>query len=285
VAVNGFDPAASPLGVFGSMLRYYRTRAGISQDELGARIHFSGDLVGKIEVGQRSPTPEFTAACESVPELGADGALTELRNVLKDYLKRRAYPAWFIRWPDKEAEARTLRWFEPLVIPGLLQTEEYARAIFRTRVGITGEEIDEMIAARMERQAILARDKPPTLWVVIDEGVLRRPVGGKHVMRDQLNHLMAAARRPNIVVQVIPASIGAHEGLRGGAFIIAEQEGAADVAYQDTAARGQVIEDPDDIAEMTVLWDTLRSEALSRAASLELMEEVAETWTLAMSGQ
>src|SRR6266446_821162 len=123
MASRNFDPAASPLGVFGSMLRYYRTRAGISQEELGARIHFSGDLVGKIEVAQRSPTPEFTAACEPVPELGTDRALAELRNVLKDYLKQRAYPAWFIRWPDKEAGAGALRNFELVVVPGLLQTE------------------------------------------------------------------------------------------------------------------------------------------------------------------
>jgi transcriptional regulator with XRE-family HTH domain len=195
--------------VFGAELRHYRTNAGMSQEQLGARVYCSGDLIGKVENGQRAPTEEFTAACDAVVELATGGALGRLRELLKGYLKQRAYPGWFVRWPDKEASAKTLRWFEPLVVPGLLQTEDYARAIFRTRVGATGDEISEMVAARMERQAILECDTPPMLWVVVDEGVLRRPVGGKHVMREQLNSLMAAARRPNIVVQVIPAGVGA----------------------------------------------------------------------------
>jgi len=284
-AQDDFGSAVSPLRVFGAELRHYRIRAGISQDQLGARVYCSGDLIGKVENGQRAPTEDFTAACDAVPELGTDGALGRLRELLGDYLKQRAYPGWFHRWPDKEASARTLRWFEPLVIPGLLQTEDYATAVFWTRVGATDDEISQMVAARMERQAVLNRDTPPMLWVVVDEGVLRRPVGGKHVMREQLNSLMAAARRPNVVVQVIPASVGAHEGLRGGAFILAESGDAPSVAYQDTAARGQVIEDADDIMDLTILWDTLRSEALPRAASLELMEEVAKTWTIAMTGQ
>jgi transcriptional regulator with XRE-family HTH domain len=284
-ARDDFDSAMSPLRVFGAELRHYRTRAGMSQDQLGGRVYCSGDLVGKVENGQRTPTEEFATACDGVPELGTGGALTRLRELLRDYLKQQAYPGWFVGWPDKEAEAKTLRWFEPLLVPGLMQTEDYARAVFRTRVGATDDEIGEMVAARIERQAILDRDAPPMLWVVVDEGVLRRPVGGKHVMREQLNRLMASARRPNIVVQVIPGGVGAHEGLRGGAFIVAESRSAPSAAYQDTAARGQVIEDADDIGALMVLWDTLRSEALSRVASLDLIEEVAKTWTLAMTGE
>lgn len=280
-----FNSAMSPLRVFGAELRHYRTKAGLSQEQLGARVYCSGDLIGKVENGQRAPTEEFTAACDAVAELGTGGALGRLRGLLGDSLKQRAYPGWFARWPEKEASARTLRWFEPLLVPGLLQTEDYATAVFRTRVRATDDEISEMVAARMERQAVLERDTPPMLWVVVDEGVLRRPVGGKHVMREQLNSLLGAARRPNVVVQVIPASVGAHEGLRGGAFILAESGDVPSVAYQDTAARGQVIEDADDIAVLMMLWDTLRAEALPRVASLELMEEVAKTWTIAMTGQ
>jgi transcriptional regulator with XRE-family HTH domain len=282
-AQDDFGSAMSPLRVFGAELRHYRTRAGWSQEQLGARVYCSADLVGKVENGQRAPTEEFAAACDAIPELGTDGALGRLRELLKGFLKQRAYPGWFLRWPDKEASATTLRWFEPMVVPGLLQTEDYATAIFRTRVGATEDEIGEMVAARVDRQLVLDRDPPPMLWVVVDEGVLRRPVGGKHVMREQLNKLMKAARRPNVVVQVIPASVGAHEGLRGGAFVIADSDEAPSLAYQDTAARGQVIEDAEGIAGLTVLWDTLRAEALPRAASLQLIEEVAKTWTLAMT--
>jgi len=278
VAVNGFDPAASPLRVFGAMLRYYRTRTGMSQDGLGARIHFSGDLVGKIEMGRGAPTKEFTAACDAVPELNTEGALTELREQLKDMLKLRAYPGWFQEWPGKEAAATALRWYEPLIVPGLLQTEDYARALLRTRVGDTDEQIDEMVAARMERQAILAREEPPTIWAVLDEGVLRRPVGSGKVMRDQLLHLADMARRPNIVLQVVSAAVGAYEGLRGP-FVLASFEDAPDVAWQDAAVFGQFVEESAGIAAVVAAWDTIKSEALPRGASLKLVEEVAERWT------
>jgi transcriptional regulator with XRE-family HTH domain len=278
VASRDLDRAASPLLVFGGMLRRYRVKAGMSLEQLGALVYLSDDMVGKIENGQRVPTEKFAVACDAVAELNTGGTLTELRELLKDYLKQRAYPGWFARWPDKEAEAKTLRWFEPLLVPGLLQTEDYARAVIRTRVGATDDEIADLVTARMERQSILDRDVPPVLWVVLDEGVLRRPVGGTCVMREQLSRLMDAARRPSIVLQVVPAGVGAHEGLRGGAFIVAESGDAPGVAYQDTAVRGQVIEDADDIAALMVVWDTLRAEALPRAASLEVMQEVGKTW-------
>jgi transcriptional regulator with XRE-family HTH domain len=108
-AQDDFGSAVSPLRVFGAELRRYRTRAGLSQDQLGARVYCSGDLIGKVENGQRAPTEDFTAACDAVPELGTDGALGRLRELLGDYLKQRAYPGWFHRWPDKEASAKTLR--------------------------------------------------------------------------------------------------------------------------------------------------------------------------------
>lgn len=268
--------AVSPLRVFGAMLRHYRTRAGMSQEQLGGRLYCSDDLIGKIENGQRAPTEQFTAACEAIAELRTDGALTELRELLKDYLKERAFPGWFHDWPGNEADAKILRWYELVAVPGLLQTEEYARAMLRTQVMASDDETDERVAARMDRQVILARDKPPMLWVLLDEGVLRRPVGGNGVMNEQIRHLIESAGRPNIVIQIIPAGVGAHQGMSGN-FIIAEFDDSRPVAYQDTAARGQIIEDADDIGAISLLWDTLKSEALPRSASLELLEEVAKT--------
>jgi transcriptional regulator with XRE-family HTH domain len=212
MASRDFDSAGSPLRVFGAELRHYRTRAGLSQDQLGARVYCSGDLVGKIENGQRAPARKFTADCDEIPELDTRGALMRLWEHLQDHMRYRAYPGWFHDWPGKEAEARTLRAFEPLLVPGLLQTENYARAVLRTRVGDTDDEIEEMVSARLGRQALLARDRPPTLWVIIDEGVLRRPVGGADVMREQLGHLAEAARRPNVVLHAVPAAVGAYEG-------------------------------------------------------------------------
>ena len=278
MAGQGFDTAASPLRVFGAMLRYYRVKAGLSQADLGSRVHFSDDLISKIEMGQRAPTGDFAAACDGVPEMGTCGGLTELRAQLGDVLRRRAYPGWFQDWLSREALATGFRWFEPLIVPGLLQTEDYARALLRTRVGDTDDEIEEMVALRMDRQTVLDRDRPPTLRVVLDEGVLRRPVGGSTVMHDQLVHLCETAQRSNVVLQVVPAATGAYEGLRGP-FVIASFAGEPDVAWQDAAVFGQFVDDGDGIGNVIAAWDTIKSEALPRGASLDLVKEVAGRWT------
>jgi transcriptional regulator with XRE-family HTH domain len=277
-ARDDFGSALGPLRVFGAELRHYRVKAGISQEQLGARVSCSGDLIGKVENGQHGPAEGFAAACDAVPELQTGGALTRLRDLMRDYLKQRAYPAWFHRWPDMEARAKTLRTFELVAVPGLLQTEDYARAMLRTQVMATDDEIEEMVKARMERQAILADGGRPMLWVILDEGVLRRPVGGPQVMKEQLARLAEGAGRPNIVLQVIPLTVGAHQGMSGN-FVIADFADGPSALYQDAAARGQIVEDAGDIAAVTVMWDTLNSEALPRSASLEFVEEAAKTWT------
>ena len=184
-------------------------------------MFLSSDMIGKIEQGQRTPTEQFINACETVPELGANGALRELREQLRELLKQRAHPGWFANWPDREARAVSLKNYQLAVVPGLLQTEDYARALLTDKIGRSPDEVDDLVAARMERQAILERERPPELWMVIDEAVLHRPVGGTYVMRDQLAHLAEMARRPNIVLQVIPASVSVHDGLPGAGFVIA----------------------------------------------------------------
>jgi transcriptional regulator with XRE-family HTH domain len=270
------EPIRTPRQVFGAMLRYYRERAELTRSELARQICKSEALIQAIELGRRAATPEVTDDLERV--LSADGALMVLRNEIGDGLGYQAYPAWFQDWAHKEAEAATLRWFEPLIVPGLLQTEAYARAIIGTRFRITGDEIEELVSARMRRQEILYRDNPPTLWVILDELVLRRPVGGRHVMAEQINRLLEAAKQPHIVVEIIPASTGAHEGL-AGAFIIADFEDAPSIGYQDGALRGQPVEEREDVAALDLTWATLRGEALPRAASLALLEEAAKSWT------
>jgi transcriptional regulator with XRE-family HTH domain len=266
----------NPLKVFGAMLAYYRNRVGMTPEQLGARVYLSGSQIRKVEAGTRTPSEELAKACETIPELGCNGALTELYEILAVHLKRRVYPGWFAGWPDKEGQARRLRSFEPLVVPGLLQTEAYARAILSTRMGATREELDEAVAGRMERQRILEREHPPELWVILDEAVLRRPVGGPEVMREQLVCLAGAGQRPNVAIQVVPFGAGAHEGLRGGAFVVADFDGASAVAYQDAASSGQIIEDAAEVDALAVTWDTLRLDALPRAASISLISSVAE---------
>lgn len=273
MAARGNNGDRSALAMFAAELRAARTKSGLTRDELGARLNYSGSLVSLVETMARVPTLEFARRLDEV--LGTPGTFERMQ----EHLRAAPFPAWFRDWLGAEREAISLRSFEPLVVPGLLQTEDYARAVLRTRVKVTDEEIDEMVSARIERQSILAQDKPPMLWSIVDEGVLRRPVGGRGTMAGQVLHLAGMSQRPNVVVQVIPAGAGAHEGLRGGAFMIADFGDAPSAAYQDTAARGQIIEYNDDLISLTVLWETLKAEALPRSASLELIQEVAATWT------
>jgi transcriptional regulator with XRE-family HTH domain len=277
---NGDDGRSrTPEGVFGKAVKFFRERAGLSLGELAALSNYSKTVISKIENGRRPPADGFPERMDAILELNTEGWLTQWWEWLKDSARHAAYPGWFDRWPDFEAMARMLRWYEPLVLPGLVQTDQYARSVLRTRIGDTDEEISDMVAARLARQSILDKDKPPTFWTVLDEGILRRPVGGPHVMREQLNRLAEIARRPNVVVQVIPWGVGAHEGLRAAGFIIADFADHPSVAYQDTMVRGMIIDDSDEVASLAFAWDTIKSAALPVAGSLEVIEEVAKTWT------
>lgn len=272
------DPETSAAAFLGDELRRARIAAGFSsQESLAAKLGFERTVITKAETGQRPPTVDVLAAwCQAC---GLDDALFGRLAILA----RRAdgaVPAWFSDWVDDiEASARTLRWFEPLLVPGLLQTEAYARALYATRVGLTSDDIDALVTARLARQDVLARDTPPMLWVILDEGVVRRPVGGRDVMAEQVRLLHEAAHRPTIRIEIIPAAIGAHDGL-AGAFIIADLPAQASAAaYREGARQGQVVTGHDEITDLMTCWDTLRSEALARSDSLALLEEAAKSWT------
>jgi transcriptional regulator with XRE-family HTH domain len=274
---NG-DRSRTPEGVFGKALKFFRERAGVSQTELAALSNYSNTVINKIEKGERPPAEGFPERMDAIPQLATNGELSRLWGWLEESARHRAYPGWFNRWPDLEGKAKRLRTFELVAVPGLLQTTDYARSMLRTQVMATDDEIEEMVQARIARQEILSRDKPPMLWVLIDEVVLMRPVGGAHVMREQLNKLVEAAARPNVVLQVIPLSVGAHQGLSGN-FVVADFDDGPPVAYQDTAVQGMIIDDAEKIEALMELWDTVKSVALPRAASLELIEKAAKTCT------
>ena len=173
-------------------LRFYRTRAGLSQQDLAFRATVSHDVISKIETGERPPAGDFPPRLDAVPELDTRGALTRLWDHLKKGQKQRPYGS-FQQWADIEAQATVLRWYEPLVVPGLLQTEDYARAILSARPDGNLDELDEQVAARLARQAISGRTGAPQLWCILDEGVLHRAIGGSKVMRSQLYHLAEVA--------------------------------------------------------------------------------------------
>ena len=202
------DRAGTPAGVFGAELRFYRTRAALCQQDLAARATVSDDVISKIQTGERPPAGDFPPRLDAVPELDTRRALTRLREHLTKGHKQRLY-GWFQQWAGIEARATVLRWYEPLVVPGLLQTEEYARAILSARPDGNLEDLDEQVAARLARQAISGRTGAPQLWCILDEGVLNRAIGGSKVMRSQLYRLAEVAEHGS----AIPCGLRGHRRL------------------------------------------------------------------------
>ncbi|MGW0806710.1 helix-turn-helix domain-containing protein [Nonomuraea sp. NPDC002799] len=174
-------PSDSPTALFGFELRRHRKARAWSQLRLSKMVPYSVGTISMIETAQRSPSEEFARYCDEALE--AEGALMRLWPMVS----RTAAPMWFRPWLDVEATAEAIRAWEPLMIPGLFQTEDYARAILSGEPGVGSEQIEEQVTARMERQSILKQTHPPMLWVVLDEGILHRPIGDsaehEHVLR------------------------------------------------------------------------------------------------------
>ncbi|GGL03883.1 hypothetical protein Sme01_64830 [Sphaerisporangium melleum] len=177
-----------------------------------------------------------------------------------------------------EQEAHTLHTWQPLIVPGLLQTEDYARAILRGKAGIREHEVEAYVRARMERQAILVRDVPPMLWVVLDEEVLHRLVGDAEIMRRQVERLLSAATSPRIAIQILPRALGVTTGVLGG-FVIAQLPGSPDTVYLESALNGHVTNRPEDVEAIHATYDTIRVQAHPQHVSTELIREAEKAWT------
>jgi len=267
------DVPPDGLALFAEELRAAREKAGLSREELAARLNYSASLITKIEGMSRVPQADLAIGCDRV--FSTPGTFGRIQRRVQTL----SFPASYRPFVEHEAKAASLRTFEHSLIPGLLQTPEYARAVLATRPNASEEEIEDLVAARLARQAILGRDDPPLLWAVMDEAVLHRPIGDAKIMHDQLVHLAGTAGRPNVTVQVIPYSAGAHSGLLG-AFTVADSDGKAGSVYLESPADGQTIEEPSMVAKVALVFDTLRSEALPRGASADLIMKVAEEeWT------
>ncbi|WP_422772446.1 helix-turn-helix domain-containing protein [Plantactinospora sp. WMMC1484] len=260
------------LALFAGELRRFRGIAGLSQDALAQRINFSSALIAKIELCQRRATREFAKRCDSVMETG--GLLERIQAVLGPG----PVLPWFRHWVGLEQEAVAIRCFQLSVIPGLLQTEAYARALLRSGGLLTAEQVEEQVAARLARQEILTGPNPPLFTAVVDERVLRQPVGGAGVMREQLLHIVKlCAEQPRTRIQVVPTSVGAYAGLNGP-FVIASLSDGDDVGYLDDQLEGRFVERVGDVRTVQRLWDSIRGEALSHQQSIEMIREVAESW-------
>jgi hypothetical protein len=276
--VRQLDPSASPMAFFGAEVRHARTEAGMSQAELATVIPCDPSTVSRVEAAACEPPDGFPEACDRAFP-GRGGFFTRFYRESHEWAG--PYPRWFVDWVDAEGRATVIRWWEPLLIPGLLQTAEYARALFKAwQTTGDDDEVDQLVAARLDRQRIFDRTRPPSFWAVVDEGVLRRCIGSAKVMHDQLVHLVEVSERPMIKVHVIPAEVGAHIGLLGAFAIAGFGDDAPGVVYMESPNEGETTKDPGTVVKIILTFDTLRSEALPRGASRDLIMRVAEeTWT------
>jgi transcriptional regulator with XRE-family HTH domain len=271
------------VGLFVDEMKAAREQCGWSQSELGKQAGYSESLIAMVEGFHRMPTPELAKALdrafktpgfsESPP--GTPGTFGRLERRLRNL----PFPAAFRSFAPYETEAAALRMFEHSLVPGLLQTPQYARAVLETKPNSSDDMIDGYVSARLARQAVLTREAPPgpMVYALVDEGALRRPVAPPAVMHDQIGHLVELAGKPNVTIQVVPYDARGHSGLLG-AFVIADRPDAASIVFIEDVTGGRVSEDAASVAEVALHFDALRSEALPRRASRTFMESVAERW-------
>ncbi|MFC9506357.1 Scr1 family TA system antitoxin-like transcriptional regulator [Streptomyces sp. NPDC057002] len=264
--IRRLDPTASPLDYFGSELRRYRESAGLSQKELGDCIFCTGSLVGQIETAHKVPTREFAERADAA--LMTDGGFSRLVGLVL----RSQLPAWFQPFVELETRASYISTYQCQLVYGLLQTEAYARAV----LGIDQtDKLDEMVAARMDRQLVLRREQPPVLWTVLDEAALYRQIGGREVMRDQLEHLLGLFGQPWTHLQILPFTAGQHAAMMGS-FTLLRFDDDPDIHYSESYDQGHMTANPDVIRERSVGYARLQADALSERESAALIARVME---------
>jgi transcriptional regulator with XRE-family HTH domain len=266
-----------------AQLRELRAESGMTQEEVAERTGIDRSTLYRLESAQQRPQrstliqlldlyraedPRRGELLALLREAGQRGWLQQYRSELPDVYSD------YIGFED---EARSISNYESLFIPGLLQTEDYARALIRgTWPHAPAEEVEKRVTARIERQALLDREDPPRLWGIMDEAAVRRQVGGREVMRGQLGRLREAATRPNVMLQVIPFDAGSHPGM-DGAFVVLEFPDPADqsIVYTESAAGGLFLEEEVEIRRYMLMFEHLRAAALRPEATLMLLAEIA----------
>lgn len=264
---NDLRPWESPNALFGSELRRYREAAGLSIaglcDLFQDAAPYSKSTIGAVERGESRPDRLLAVHADRV--LDTREALTHMWDGL--YKGTNAVPAWFADWAMQEPKFDAIRSYQPLVVPGLLQTPAYAAHLLDDELAVE---------ARLARQDVLASDTPPHLMYVMDESVLLRGAGNPEAMRDQLQHLLAVSSR---LVRIQIAPLRLHEGTRG-AFAIGTLPDGGEVGYKDNAISGDTTTDRLEIKRLTGLFASIQSTAYPVDQSLELIAKVAkEKWT------
>ncbi|MEH0633386.1 helix-turn-helix transcriptional regulator [Streptomyces bottropensis] len=264
--IQSLDPSASPLDYYGWELRRQREAHGLKQGQLGEIIFCTGSLVGQIETTKKIPTRDFSERVDAA--LGTDGVFSRLIGLVL----RSQLPNWFQPYAEMEAKATYISTYQAQLVYGLLQTEEYARAVLATGMP---DDLDGLVAARMERQRILEREQPPLAWAILDEAVLHRPIGGREIMRGQLARLLEFTEHRWMRVQVLPNVAGEHASL-AGSFNLLRFEEDPDVVYTEDVIAGHVTANPETIREAARRYAHLQAAALSVEASAALITRVME---------
>ncbi|MEV0849414.1 helix-turn-helix transcriptional regulator [Streptomyces sp. NPDC049954] len=270
VNLKELDPDKSPASAFGLLLRTLREERGWTQDELAARIGCSGTHISAVETGRRPPTPRFAAAADRA--LGTGDRLQRQSRAVRQTALLEGFPEYVAQ----EARAAEIRLYEFGIIPGLLQTPEYAAALTARTVergAVTREQGEEWVGLVQRRQDALERMPPPMVFVVLDESCLRWPVGGPELMRDQLTRLIEFAALPNTVLQVTPFELGDQRPLRLPLYILT-MENRSLLSYAESAQRGQLEREATSVVPLLNTYHQLQAVALSQAASVAMIERV-----------
>lgn len=265
----------------GVELRRCREAAGVTIDMVAERLGCSPSKISRIETGHTGATPGDVKDMLDIYRVSPE-ATEELVQIARDARQKGWWHPFSTvlssAYVGLEAEARSIRAYEQQVIPGLLQSEDYAMALIRSaRWDDTEQRNAQRVRVRMERQSLLIQDDPIDLWVVLDEAVVSRPVGGDAVMRDQLQQLVDTARLPNVTLQILPFAVGAHAGM-DGAFAILDFPSAGDpaVVFAENAAGGLFLEKDDELRKYLTVFDTIRASALDPAESIDMIAMLIE---------
>ncbi len=267
----------------GIELRRLREQASLTCEEVGQRLDCSGTRISRMETGRISVRPgDVRELLEIYGVTGAEAdPLVQLAREARQkgwwHTYGQVLPTWFEAYVGLEAATARFRDFQSMVVPGLLQTEDYARAVLRAAPNPgSAEDIDRLVALRMERQAILSQASPPDLWVVLSENVIRVNVGGEAIMRTQLRRLIDVAERSNVTLQVLPFTTAAHVQPISP-FTILEFPDAADptVVYLEHLTGSLFLEHEEETRRYTVVFDHLRAEALGTPPSVDLIARAA----------
>ncbi|MEU3225761.1 helix-turn-helix transcriptional regulator [Streptomyces sp. NPDC006976] len=263
------SPFASTRHYFGSELRRHRERAKLSLVQLADIVNSSKSTLARIETAELMPPPDMPSCLDIA--FGADQYFTGLYELAKQEI----HPDKYKRYMNFEARAEVIEQYGAQALPGLFQTEQYARELLRCQEHLTAEMVDERVTARMSRQERQHSANPPFRWAIVDEAVLRRQVGNRSCMHQQLASLLERVDTPNSKVQVMPFSAGPHS-LLGGALTLLTLPDGTSVAYEESIQTGHLYEDPDAVKNWRRRYDVLRANSHSLAESAELIRTAME---------